>query len=162
LTDLRGLHPVVQALLVLAITLHNIPEGLAIGVAFGAVGAGYEAATFGGALALAIGIGLQNCPEGMAAAVPLRAGGMSRARSFWCGQLSAIVEPLAAAIGAATVVVARPILPFALALAAGAMIFVVVEEVAPESQRGGSADLATVATLAGFAVMMVLDVALAV
>jgi zinc transporter, ZIP family len=150
-----------SALLVLAITLHNIPEGLAIGVAFGAVGAGYETATLGAAIALAVGIGLQNCPEGTAVAVPLRREGMSRGRAFWYGQLSAIVEPIAAVIGAAAVLVMQPILPYALAFAAGAMIFVVVEEVVPESQAGGHADLATGGAILGFAVMMVLDVALA-
>jgi ZIP family zinc transporter len=147
-------------LLVAAITLHNIPEGLAVGVAFGAAALGYHEATLGAAVALALGIGLQNLPEGMAVAVPLRAEGMSRFRSFWYGQLSAIVEPVAAVAGAAAVVTARPLLPFALAFAAGAMLFVVVEEVVPESQRGGNADLATLSALGGFAVMMVLDVAL--
>lgn len=149
-----------SALLVLAITLHNIPEGLAIGVAFGAVGAGYETATMATAIALAVGIGLQNCPEGTAVAVPLRRDGMSRARAFWYGQLSAWVEPVAAVIGAAAVLMMRPILPYALAFAAGAMIFVVIEEVVPESHAGGHADLATGGAILGFAVMMVLDVAL--
>ncbi|HUF46806.1 MAG TPA: ZIP family metal transporter [Vicinamibacterales bacterium] len=148
-------------LLVLAITLHNIPEGLAIGVAFGAVAAGYESATFAGAVALAIGIGIQNCPEGTAVAVPLRREGLSRFKAWWYGQLSATVEPVAAVIGALAVVTMRPILPYALAFAAGAMIFVVVEEVIPESQRGGNEDLATIGTMIGFAVMMTLDVALA-
>jgi ZIP family zinc transporter len=149
-----------SALLVLAITLHNIPEGLAVGVAFGAVGAGLESWTLGGAVALALGIGLQNLPEGTAVAVPLRREGLSRARSFWYGQMSAWVEPVAAVIGASAVVVMRPILPYALAFAAGAMIFVVVEEVVPESQAGGHADVATLGAIVGFAVMMVLDVAL--
>jgi ZIP family zinc transporter len=148
------------ALLVLAITLHNIPEGLAVGVAFGAVEAGFGSATLGAAVALAIGIGLQNCPEGTAVAVPLRREGLSRARSFWYGQMSAWVEPVAAVIGAAAVLLMRPILPFALAFAAGAMIFVVVEEVIPESQSGGHPDVATLGAISGFAVMMVLDVAL--
>jgi zinc transporter, ZIP family len=147
-------------LLVLAITLHNIPEGLAIGVAFGAVGAGYEAATIGGAIALAIGIGIQNCPEGTAVAVPLRREGMSRAKAWWYGQLSAVVEPAAAVAGALAVTMMRPMLPYALAFAAGAMIFVVVEEVIPESQSGGHGDSATIGAIAGFAVMMTLDVAL--
>jgi zinc transporter, ZIP family len=147
-------------LLVLAITLHNIPEGLAIGVAFGAVGAGYEAATLGGAIALAIGIGIQNCPEGTAVAVPLRREGMSRAKAWWYGQLSAVVEPAAAVAGALAVTMMRPMLPYALAFAAGAMIFVVVEEVIPESQSGGHGDRATIGAIAGFAVMMTLDVAL--
>jgi ZIP family zinc transporter len=147
-------------LLILAITIHNIPEGLAVGVAFGAVGAGVDGATLGAAIALAIGIGLQNAPEGMAVAVPLRREGLSRLKSFWYGQLSAVVEPIAGVVGAASVLLMRPLLPYALAFAAGAMIFVVVEEVVPESQRGGSADLATLGAMVGFAVMMTLDVAL--
>jgi ZIP family zinc transporter len=147
-------------LLVLAITLHNIPEGLAIGVAFGAVTAGSESATLAGAVALAVGIGIQNCPEGTAVAVPLRREGLSRARAWWYGQLSAVVEPVAAVIGALAVTAMRPLLPYALAFAAGAMIFVVIEEVVPESQSGGHADLATLGTIVGFAVMMTLDVAL--
>ena len=147
-------------LLVLAITLHNIPEGLAIGVAFGAAAAGIEAATLGGAVALAIGIGIQNFPEGTAVSMPLRREGLSRLKSFWYGQLSATVEPIAGVLGAAAVLVARPILPYALSFAAGAMIFVVIEELIPESQRSGNTDLATMATLAGFTVMMILDVAL--
>jgi ZIP family zinc transporter len=147
-------------LFVLAITLHNIPEGLAVGVAFGAVAAGYEAATLAGAVALAIGIGLQNCPEGTAISVPLRAEGMSRVRSWWYGQLSAVVEPVAAVLGASMVVAMRPVLPYALAFAAGAMIFVVVEEVVPESQSGGNADRATLGAIVGFALMMSLDVGL--
>jgi ZIP family zinc transporter len=148
------------ALLVLAITLHNIPEGLAVGVAFGAVGAGYETATLGAAIALAVGIGLQNCPEGTAVSVPLRREGLSRAKSFYYGQMTAWVEPIAAVAGAAAVMAMRPILPYALAFAAGAMIFVVVEEVIPESQTGGHPDVATSGAILGFAVMMVLDVAL--
>jgi ZIP family zinc transporter len=148
------------ALLVLAITLHNIPEGLAVGVAFGAVGASFDDATLAPAIALAIGIGLQNFPEGMAVAVPLRGEGLSASRSFYYGQMSAWVEPLAAVAGAAAVLVMRPILPYALAFAAGAMIFVVVEEVIPESQAGGHTDIATSGAIVGFAMMMVLDVAL--
>lgn len=147
-------------LLVLAITLHNIPEGLAIGVAFGAVAAGFDSASLGAAIALAVGIGIQNCPEGTAIAVPLRREGLSRFRSWWYGQLSAAVEPVAAVIGAAAVMLMRPILPYALAFAAGAMIFVVVEEVVPESHAGGNGDLATLGAIVGFAVMMTLDVAL--
>ncbi|MEX2272821.1 MAG: ZIP family metal transporter [Vicinamibacterales bacterium] len=147
-------------LLVLAITLHNIPEGLAIGVAFGAVAAGFESATLAAAIALAVGIGIQNCPEGTAVAVPLRREGMSRAKAWWYGQLSATVEPVAAVIGCLAVLSMRPVLPYALAFAAGAMIFVVVEEVIPESQSGGHGDLATIGTMVGFAVMMTLDVAL--
>lgn len=147
-------------LLVLAITLHNIPEGLAIGVAFGAVAAGFDSATLGAAIALAVGIGIQNCPEGTAIAVPLRREGLSRFKAWWYGQMSAAVEPVAAVIGAAAVIMMRPILPYALAFAAGAMIFVVVEEVIPESHSGGNGDMATLGAMVGFAVMMTLDVAL--
>lgn len=149
-----------SVLLVLAITLHNFPEGLAIGVAFGAAAAGMDAVTLGAAVALALGIGIQNFPEGLAVSMPLRREGLSRFRSFWYGQLSATVEPIAGVLGAAAVLLARPILPYALAFAAGAMIFVVVEELIPESQRSGNTDLATMGTLAGFTVMMILDVAL--
>lgn len=147
-------------LLILAITLHNIPEGLAVGVAFGAVAAGLPSASIAGAVALALGIGMQNFPEGLAVSMPLRREGMSRLRSFWYGQLSAVVEPVAGVVGAAAVVLARAILPYALGFAAGAMIFVVVEEVIPESQRGGNTDMATLGAILGFVVMMVLDVAL--
>ena len=147
-------------LLVMAITLHNIPEGLAVGVAFGAVAAGIDGATIGGALALAMGIGLQNFPEGIAVAMPLRAEGMSRFKAFWYGQLSAAVEPIAGVIGAAAVLSMQAILPYALSFAAGAMVFVVVEEVIPEAQRSGNRDLATGGVMAGFALMMLLDVAL--
>ncbi len=147
-------------LLVLAITLHNIPEGLAIGVAFGAVAYDLPTATMGGAIALALGIGIQNFPEGTAVSMPLRREGVSRGRSFWYGQLSGAVEPVAAVIGVLFVLIARPLLPYALAFAAGAMIFVVVEEVIPESQRGGNTDIATLGAMAGFTIMMVLDVAL--
>lgn len=149
-----------STLLVLAITLHNIPEGLAVGVAFGALAAGLPATTLGAAIALAIGIGIQNFPEGLAVSMPLRREGLSRRRSFWYGQLSGIVEPVAGVVGAAAVIVAQPILPYALAFAAGAMIFVVIEELVPEAQRGGNTDLATMGGMIGFAVMMVLDVAL--
>ena len=142
-----------------AITLHNIPEGLAVGVAFGAV-AQAGGPTLAAALTLALGIGLQNLPEGTAVSVPLHGAGMSRLKSFFFGQLSALVEPVAAVIGAAAVTLARPILPYTLAFAAGAMIYVVVEEVIPESQSGGHTDLATGGAMAGFAVMMLLDVAL--
>jgi ZIP family zinc transporter len=148
-----------STLLMTAITLHNIPEGLAVGVAFGAV-AQEGGTTLAAALALALGIGIQNLPEGTAVSVPLRGAGMSRAKSFFFGQLSAVVEPIAAVIGAVAVVSARPILPYVLAFAAGAMIYVVVEEVIPESQRGQNTDLATGGAMAGFAVMMLLDVAL--
>jgi ZIP family zinc transporter len=146
--------------LILAITLHNIPEGLAVGVAFGAVAFQMESASLTGAIALAIGIGLQNFPEGIAVALPLRREGMSRWKSFWYGQLSALVEPVAGVIGAAAVLIAAPLLPYALSFAAGAMIFVVVEEVIPEAHRQGHHDVATLGFLLGFAVMMVLDVAL--
>jgi len=129
-----------SVLLVLAITLHNIPEGLAVGVAFGAVAANLPSATLPGAIALAIGIGIQNFPEGAAVSVPLRREGMSRLKSFWFGQLSGLVEPVAGVIGAAAVILMRPILPYALAFAAGAMIFVVVEELIPESQLGKNTD----------------------
>ncbi len=148
-----------STLLVVAITLHNIPEGLAVGVAFGALAAGLPSTTLGTAIALAIGIGIQNFPEGLAVSVPLRREGMSRRKSFWYGQLSAIVEPIAGVIGAAAVIIAMPILPYALSFAAGAMIFVVIEEVVPEAQRGGNTDLATMGGMVGFAVMMLLDVA---
>ena len=147
-------------LLVLAITLHNIPEGLAVGVAFGAVGAGLPSATLAGAVALALGIGIQNFPEGAAVSVPLRREGMSRVKSFWYGQLSGAVEPVAGVIGAAAVILMRPILPYALAFAAGAMIYVVVEELIPESQLKKNTDIATIGAMLGFAVMMTLDVAL--
>ena len=147
-------------LLVLAITLHNIPEGLAIGVAFGAVAAGFPSATLAAAVALAIGIGIQNFPEGTAVSMPLRREGMSPGRSFWYGQMSGMVEPIAGVLGAAIVLVARPLLPYALAFAAGAMIFVVIEELVPESQTGGHSHAATTGAMLGFAVMMTLDVAL--
>lgn len=149
-----------STLLVLAITIHNIPEGLAVGVAFGAVAAGLSSATFGGAIALAIGIGIQNFPEGLAVSMPLRREGMSRSRSFFYGQLSGMLEPIAGVMGATIVLTGQALLPYALSFAAGAMIFVVVEEVVPESQRGGNVDLATMGAMIGFAVMMVLDVAL--
>ncbi len=148
-----------STLLVLAITLHNIPEGLAVGVAFGAVAAGLPSATLPDAIALAVGIGIQNFPEGLAVSMPLRREGMSRLRSFWYGQLSAVVEPVGGVIGAVAVLTARPLLPYALGFAAGAMIFVVIEELIPESQRSGNAHLASVSFMGGFAVMMVLDVA---
>lgn len=148
-----------STLLILAITLHNIPEGLAIGVAFGAVAADLPSASLAGAMALALGIGIQNFPEGMAVSMPLRREGLSRLKSFWYGQLSGMVEPIAGVLGAVAVIVAQPILPYALSFAAGAMIFVVVEELVPESQRGGNTDLATMGTMAGFTIMMILDVA---
>lgn len=149
-----------STLLVLAITLHNIPEGLAVGVAFGSVAAGLDSSTIASALALAIGIGIQNFPEGVAVAMPLRREGMSRRRSFIYGQFSGMVEPVAAVIGVLAVTLIQPILPFALSFAAGAMIFVVAEEVIPGSQEEGNRDLASLTLLAGFTVMMILDVAL--
>jgi zinc transporter, ZIP family len=149
-----------SVLLVLAITLHNIPEGLAVGVAFGALGAGLPAASLAGAVALAIGIGLQNFPEGAAVSVPLRREGMSRLKSFWYGQISGVVEPIAGVLGAAAVLLMRPILPYALAFAAGAMIYVVVEELIPESQRSKDVHSSTTGAMLGFAAMMLLDVAL--
>ena len=147
-------------LLVLAITLHNIPEGLAIGVLFGGVAAGIPEASISGAVVLAIGIGIQNFPEGIAVSVPLRRQGMSRWKSFFYGQSSAIVEPIAAVIGALAVTFFTPILPYALSFAAGAMIFVVVEEVIPETQLDNNTDIATLGFIGGFIIMMVLDVAL--
>ena len=147
-------------LLVLAITLHNIPEGLAVGVGFGAAGAGFAEASVGGAVSLALGIGLQNLPEGLAVSLPLRREGFSPFKAFMWGQLSGLVEPLAAIGGAAVVGLARPFLPFALAFAAGAMIFVVVEDVIPESQSSGHGNLATMGVIGGFTLMMILDVTL--
>ena len=149
-----------SVLLVLAITLHNIPEGLAVGVAFGAVAYNLPSATLAGAIALAIGIGIQNFPEGAAVSVPLRREGLSRRKCFWYGQLSGAVEPIAGVIGAAAVLLMRPILPYALSFAAGAMIFVVIEELIPESQAEKNTDIATLGAMLGFAVMMALDVAL--
>ncbi len=146
-------------MMIFAITMHNIPEGLAVGIAFGAVAAGFPAATLPTAVALTIGIGIQNFPEGLAVSMPLRRAGMSRGKSFWYGQLSGAVEPLAGVIGAAAVLVFQPLLPYALGFAAGAMIFVVVEQAVPESQRGGHTDLATLGAMLGFTMMMTLDVA---
>jgi ZIP family zinc transporter len=147
-------------LLVLAITLHNIPEGLAIGVAFGAVAEGIPGADLAGAIALAIGIGIQDFPEGMAVALPLRRFGLSRMKSFLWGQLSGVVEPIAAVSGVLLVMTMQSILPYALAFAAGAMIYIVVEEVIPESQRDGHTDKATLGLMMGFVLMMSLDVGL--
>ena len=147
-------------LLVLAITLHNIPEGLAVGVAFGALASDLPSATMAGAVALALGIGIQNFPEGAAVSVPLRREGFSRLKSFWYGQASGIVEPIAGVLGAVSVILIKPILPYALAFAAGAMIYVVVEELIPESQLEKNTDIATIGAMVGFAVMMTLDVAL--
>ena len=149
-----------SVLLTLAITLHNIPEGLAVGVLFGGVAAGFEGASIGGAVALALGIGLQNFPEGFAVAMPLRRQGLSRWKSFNYGQMSAIVEPIAAVLGAWAVLTFEPILPYALCFAAGAMIFVVVEEVVPEAQQGNFTDISTMGFIGGFMIMMTLDVGL--
>ncbi len=149
-----------STLLVLAITLHNIPDGLAVGVLFGGVAAGLPEASVTGAVVLALGIGIQNFPEGIAVAMPMRRQGVSRFKSFWYGQLSAIVEPIAGVLGAVAVTFFTPLLPYALAFAAGAMIFVVVEEVIPETQQDKYTDIATLGFIGGFIVMMVLDVAL--
>ncbi len=146
-------------LLVLSITLHNIPEGLAVGVAFGAIATHSSSTSLAAAISLAIGIGIQNFPEGAAVSIPLRREGIGRFKSFWFGQLSGMVEPIAAVIGAAAVVFMRPILPYALAFAAGAMIFVVIEELIPESQMDKNTDIATICAMLGFALMMTLDVA---
>ncbi len=161
MSEAEGIHTTWRrsVLLISAITLHNIPEGLAVGVAFGAVAAGIPEASLGAAIALAVGIGLQNFPEGTAVSMPLRREGMSRSKSFFFGQLSAVVEPIAGVLGAAAVVLAKPILPYALAFAAGAMIFVVAEELVPEAKRG-SPDIAAMSLMVGFSVMMTLDVAL--
>lgn len=148
-----------STLLILAMTLHNIPEGLAIGISFGAITAGSSVASLQSAIALAIGIGIQDIPEGLAVSLPLRRDRVSRFRSFWYGQLSGIAEPIAAVIGAVTVILAQSILPYSLAFAAGAMFFIIVEEIIPESQRGGNAALATMGTIVGFLLMMILDVA---
>jgi ZIP family zinc transporter len=147
-------------LLVLAITMHNIPEGLAVGVAFGSLAAGAPASSLAGAVALALGIGIQNLPEGAAVSIPLRREGLSRVKSFWYGQLSGMVEPVAGVVGALAVVLMEPILPYALAFAAGAMIYVVVEELIPEAQLESISDVATIGAMLGFATMMTLDVAL--
>ena len=144
----------------IAIALHNIPEGLAVGVAFGALAGNADTAALGGAIALAFGIGLQNFPEGAAVSIPLRREGFSRLKGFWYGQLSGIVEPIAGVLGAYLVLVMKPLLPYALSFAAGAMIFVVVEELIPESQLEKHTDVATIGAMMGFAVMMTLDVAL--
>lgn len=147
-------------LLFTSVTLHNIPEGLAIGVAFGAVSADLPGSSLASAVALAIGIGIQNFPEGFAVSMPFRREGKSRWQSFMYGQSSAIVEPIAAVIGATLVLLVQPILPFALAFAAGAMIFVTIESLIPESQAEGSSDFATTGAMLGFTIMMILDVAL--
>jgi ZIP family zinc transporter len=162
LSEAEGVHTKWRRsiLLVLAITLHNFPEGLAVGVAFGAVAANLSSATLAGAVALAIGIGIQNFPEGIAISAPLHAEGMSKSKSFLLGQASALVEPIAGVLGAAAVLFMKPILPYALAFAAGAMIFVVIEELIPESQLEKNTDVATSGAMLGFVIMMILDVAL--
>ncbi|NCC50630.1 MAG: ZIP family metal transporter [Spartobacteria bacterium] len=163
LTESEGIKTSWQrsTLLVLAITFHNIPEGLAVGVAFGAAAAGLPSATIGGAIALAIGIGIQNFPEGTAVSMPLKREGLSRWKSFLMGQASGMVEPVAGVLGALFVLKMQVVLPYALCFAAGAMIFVVVEELIPESQQEQSnIDIVTMTTLIGFSVMMILDVAL--
>jgi len=149
-----------SVLLVLSITLHNIPEGLSVGVAFGAIAAGLPSANISGALALALGIGIQNFPEGVSVSVPLRREGLSRFKCFWYGQLSGFVEPIAGVLGALAVILVKPMLPYALAFAAGAMIFVVVEELIPESQAEKNTDISTMGAMLGFVIMMILDVAL--
>ncbi|MFK5974395.1 MAG: ZIP family metal transporter [Flavobacteriaceae bacterium] len=149
-----------STLLTLAITMHNIPEGLAIGVLFGGVAVGFPGASIAGAVALAIGIGIQNFPEGMAVSVPMRRHGASRLKSFMYGQASALVEPIAAVLGAWAVLTFQPILPYALSFAAGAMVFVVVEEVIPETQQDKYTDIATMGFIGGFIIMMSLDVGL--
>ena len=161
LKEAEGIKTSVQrsTLLILAVTLHNIPEGLAIGVAFGAIAGGFPSATLSAAVALAVGIGIQNFPEGLAISIPLRCEGMTKAKSFWYGQLSGIVEPISSVVGAGAVIMAKPILPYALSFAAGTMIFVVVEELIPASQRGKNTDLAALGVILGFTIMMVLDVA---
>ena len=149
-----------SVLLITAITLHNIPEGLAVGVAFGAAAAGIEEAGVASAVALALGIGIQNFPEGLAVSAPLRREGWKLGKSFMYGQFSGMVEPVAGLIGAAATILMRPILPYALAFAAGAMIYVVAEELIPESKCEGHSDVPTIGVMLGFAVMMMLDVAL--
>ncbi len=161
-SEAEGIHTTWRrsVLLILAITLHNIPEGLAVGVAFGALAHEPDLAMLSGAISLAIGIGLQNFPEGAAVSIPLRREGFKRFRAFNYGQLSGIVEPIAGVFGAYLVLSVTPILPYALSFAAGAMIFVVVEELIPEAQTGHETDLSTIGAMLGFVVMMVLDVAL--
>lgn len=147
-------------LLVVAVTIHNIPEGLAVGVAFGAAGCGYPSVTVASAAALALGIGMQNFPEGLAVSMPLRREGLSRTKSLWYGQLSGFVETVAGVVGAAAILFFRPLMPYALSFAAGAMIFVIIEEVIPECQVGENGDIATLGAMSGFTIMMILDVAI--
>jgi len=149
-----------SVLLTLAITLHNLPEGLAVGVAFGAAATGLSDATTASAIALAIGIGIQNFPEGLAVSAPLRREGISRRKAFMLGQASGMVEPLAGVLGAAAVFFIQPLLPYALAFAAGAMIYVCVEELIPTAKTGAHSDISTLGIMVGFSVMMLLDVAL--
>jgi len=149
-----------STLLFLAVTLHNFPEGLAVGVGFGAVAYGLPSASLAGAIALAIGIGIQNFPEGAVVSIPLRREGLSAWKSFFWGQFSGMIEPVAGVLGAALVIIAQPVLPYALAFAAGAMIYVVSEEVIPESQKGEYSHLSTIGVMLGFAIMMTLDVIL--
>ena len=149
-----------SVLLFMAMTLHNIPEGIVIGVGFGSLQYGVNALTFASAAALTLGIALQDFPEGIAASVPLRNAGLSRLKSFYYGQLSGVVEPIGAVLGYLFVTFSRSILPYALSFAAGAMLFVVIEELIPESQNKGNTDIATICTIIGFVVMMVLDVGL--
>lgn len=161
-SEVEGVHTSLHrsVLLVLAITLHNVPEGLAVGVAFGAAASGLPGATVASAVVLAIGIGLQNFPEGAAVSIPLRREGLSRGKSFLYGQASGVVEPISGVIGAAAVILMKPILPYALSFAAGAMIYVCVEELIPEAQRDSDTDISTIGAMLGFALMMFLDVAL--
>ena len=147
-------------LLIFSIVLHNIPEGMAIGVAFGSVIYGLNGATIASAITLALGIGIQNFPEGSAISLPLLRNGMSKSKSFLIGSLSGIVEPIAGIIGAALVLKVNVLLPYLLAFAAGAMLYVVIEEIIPESQNTEKKDLMAFVTIIGFCIMMILDVAL--
>lgn len=147
-------------MLIFSITLHNIPEGLAVGVAFGSTAYSLEGATLTAAMLIALGIGIQNFPEGTAVSVPLRREGMSRKKAFFYGQLSGLVEPISGVLGALLVLKIRILLPFLLSFAAGAMIYVVVEELIPESQTNKKKDLMSLFTIIGFTIMMILDIAL--
>ena len=147
-------------MLILSITLHNIPEGLAVGVSFGSIAYGLDGATFGSACILALGIGIQNFPEGCAISFPLRREGMSRKKAFFWGQLSGIVEPISGIIGALLVMKIRLVLPFLLSFAAGAMIYVVIQELIPASQTNKRKDLMALFTLFGFVIMMILDISI--
>lgn len=145
-------------LLFTAVTLHNIPEGLAVGVAFGALANGESSINFQSALILTLGIGIQNFPEGVAISMPFKGSGLSNFKSFFFGQLSAVVEPIAGILGALAVSIFKPLLPYALSFAAGAMIFVVIEELIPESQSSGNTDISTISAILGFVLMMMLDI----